>query len=281
MLNSKILLDFCKVFKKLQKKWKVKGLQLILILSTFAIGGSLCGFIGRKLLGFFSVDSGIVWLLLYILLITILWPLCLRGYCSKREPPNMSANIDTASSEYENSVAHPAALPAPKVEPALATADPELYAAWREHVRAGFAQNNTMFRRILDAFMEPYYTTLWMYRILFGLGVVAFVAAIIVSIWLREPLFALVFGGLSVGAFLSYFISRPLRALEENLQLITWLGVIYNSYWTSLATIQDAATVQEDLRKTPAETVAAIEKLIDKQSKLHRKRSEVADATKG
>jgi hypothetical protein len=81
-------------------------------------------------------------------------------------------------------------------------------------VRAGFEQNSTMFRRILDAFMEPYQTTIWMYRILFGLGVVAFVAAIGVSIWLREPMFALVFGGLSVGAFLSYFISRPIRALE-------------------------------------------------------------------
>ena len=204
----------------------------------------------------------------------------------------MTANIDTAAPERstpvhpqaavnEGFVVHPAALPAPKVDAGLLASDPELYAAWREHVRAGFEQNSTMFRRILDAFMEPYYTTIWMYRILFGLGVVAFVAAIVVSIWLREPLFALVFGGLSVGAFLSYFISRPLRALEENLQLITWLGVIYNSYWTSLATIQDAATVQEDLRKTTAETVAAIEKLIDKQSKLHRKRSEVADATKG
>jgi hypothetical protein len=98
------------------------------------------------------------------------------------------------------------------------------------------------------------------------------VAAIGVSIWLREPMFALVFGGLSVGAFLSYFISRPIRALEENLQFITWLGVIYNSYWTSLATIQNPDSVQEELRTTTAETIAAIEKLVDKQSRLQRKR---------
>lgn len=58
MLNSKILLDFCKVFKKLQKKWKVKGLQLILILSTFAIGGSLCGFIGRSYWAFLALTAG-------------------------------------------------------------------------------------------------------------------------------------------------------------------------------------------------------------------------------
>lgn len=195
----------------------------------------------------------------------------------------MTANIDATASKRdtpiplqtvgnEDFVAHPAALPAPKADAGLLAADPELYAAWREHVRAGFEQNSTMFRRILDAFMEPYYTTIWMYRILFGLGVVAFVAAIVVSIWLREPLFALVFGGLSIGAFLSYFVSRPIQALEENLQLITWLGVIYNSYWTSLASIQDPDSVQEELRTTTADTIAAIENLVDKQGRMQRKR---------
>jgi len=179
---------------------------------------------------------------------------------------NIAANPDDLAP------VQPAALPAPKVDLALMAADPELYAAWREQVRAGFAQNNTMFRRILDAFMEPYYTTLWMYRILFGLGVTAFVAAIAVSVWLREPAFALIFGGLSVGAFLGYFISRPIQALEENLQFITWLGIIYNSYWTSLAAIQNPDRVQDELRATTAETVAAIEKLVDRQSRAQRKR---------
>ena len=198
----------------------------------------------------------------------------------------MTANIDATASERDASVAlqaavnegfavHPAALPAPKVNAGLLAADPELYAAWREHVRAGFEQNSIMFRRILDAFMEPYHTTIWMYRILFGLGVLAFVAAIVVSVWLREPLFALVFGGLSIGAFLSYFVSRPIQALEENLQLITWLGVIYNSYWTSLASIQNPDSVQDELRTTTADTIAAIEKLVDKQSRLQRKRPNI------
>ena len=195
----------------------------------------------------------------------------------------MTANIDADASGRdapiplqaavnEGFVAHPAALPAPKVNAGLLAADPELYAAWREHVRTGFEQNSIMFRRILDAFMEPYHTTIWMYRILFGLGVLAFVAAIVVSVWLREPLFALVFGGLSIGAFLSYFVSRPIQALEENLQLITWLGVIYNSYWTSLASIQNPDTVQEELRTTTADTIAAIENLVGTQSRLQRKR---------
>lgn len=185
----------------------------------------------------------------------------------------MTADIDARVNAPQ--LSSPAALPAPQPNEGLLAADPALYAAWRDHVRAGFEQNGIMFQRILDAFMEPYHTTIWMYRILFGLGVLAFVAAIAVSLWLREPLFALVFGGLSVGAFLSYFISRPLQALEENLQLITWLGVIYNSYWTSLAAMQDPGNTQEELRKTTAETIAALEKLVDKQARLQRKRPNV------
>ncbi len=60
---------------KLQKKWKVNGVQLALILCTFAIGGSLTGYIGRKLMPFFGIESKILWLVVYILLITIIWPM--------------------------------------------------------------------------------------------------------------------------------------------------------------------------------------------------------------
>ena len=36
------------MFEKLRQKWKVNVLQLVLILCTFAIGGSLTGFAGKK-----------------------------------------------------------------------------------------------------------------------------------------------------------------------------------------------------------------------------------------
>jgi hypothetical protein len=64
------------MLKKLQEKWKVGIGRLILIITTFALGGSLCGYLGRKLLGFTGMEKGVVWVLLYILLITLLWPLC-------------------------------------------------------------------------------------------------------------------------------------------------------------------------------------------------------------
>jgi hypothetical protein len=63
------------MFEKLQKKWKVNGLNLFLILTTFAVGGSLCGRVGKKLLDLLAVEKGFLWVVLYIVLVTILWPL--------------------------------------------------------------------------------------------------------------------------------------------------------------------------------------------------------------
>ncbi len=63
------------MFQKLKQRWHVNGLNLALIITTFALGGSLCGYAGRKLLALTSLEKGAVWVIIYILLITILWPL--------------------------------------------------------------------------------------------------------------------------------------------------------------------------------------------------------------
>lgn len=64
------------MFDKLKNKWKVNGIQLFLILCTFALGGSLCGYLGRMVLGLFELDKNVLYYVLYILLITLLWPFC-------------------------------------------------------------------------------------------------------------------------------------------------------------------------------------------------------------
>ena len=63
------------MFERLQKKWKVGGLQLFLILCTFAIGGSATGFVGKKIMNALNIQQDWIWAIIYILLITILWPL--------------------------------------------------------------------------------------------------------------------------------------------------------------------------------------------------------------
>ena len=159
-------------------------------------------------------------------------------------------------------------LPQISVSERMRERDPQLYEYWREHVRQGFQRNDEMFCRILKGFMRPYYITITMYATLFAVGVLSFVAAAGLSLWFNQPLYGLIFGGLTVAAFLSFFISRPLRALEENLNLITWLGIVYNTYWTRLLYLMDQPTVQKDLQDAAQDAIKDIEHLLDKYTEL-------------
>ena len=62
------------MFEKLRQKWKVNVFQLVLILCTFAIGGSLTGYAAKKIINLLSIESDWLWTIIYILLVTIIWP---------------------------------------------------------------------------------------------------------------------------------------------------------------------------------------------------------------
>ena len=62
------------MFQKLRQRWRVGAGRLVLILCTFAIGGSLCGYAARKLMELLDAAEGFVWWLLYLLFVTLLWP---------------------------------------------------------------------------------------------------------------------------------------------------------------------------------------------------------------
>lgn len=63
------------MFEKLKKHWNVNSINLALIIATFAFGGSLCGYASRKILLLANMDKGVAWVMLYIILITLLWPI--------------------------------------------------------------------------------------------------------------------------------------------------------------------------------------------------------------
>jgi len=191
-----------------------------------------------------------------------------------KPPYGVPVPRNTSPGRPNGAIPLPDQLPLPPIAEGalLRDVDPILYEAWRDHVREGFEQNSEMFTRVLDAFMEPYYTTVWMYRVLFAVGVVSFIAAVGLSIWTASPWYGLIFGGLSAISFISYFFSRPLQALEENLHFITWLGIIYNSYWTRLAYMFDQKTVQQDLQSATDDAVRELDKLLDKHAQISGRR---------
>jgi len=64
------------MLEKLKARWKVNSINLVLVIATFALGGSLCGYAGRKILLLTNLEKGALWVILYITLVTLLWPLC-------------------------------------------------------------------------------------------------------------------------------------------------------------------------------------------------------------
>ena len=171
----------------------------------------------------------------------------------------------------------PEALPLPLV-PASADGKPfreehpELYQAWCKHIQQGLDNNNVMFRQILEGFMNPYWTTVWMYRILFGVGVASFLVSAYLGVRNGASAGAVFFGGLSMVSLLTYFVSRPLQALEENLQFITWLGVSYNTYWTRLLYTMNSATAQSEIEQTTDDAIEKIKELMGTQTERSKNR---------
>jgi hypothetical protein len=168
-----------------------------------------------------------------------------------------------------NAVALPAPLPPTTADgKPLSELDPTLYKAWSEHISQGFANNNTMFARVLNAFLYPYWLTVVLYVALVLVGVGLFLLGVWLAIGRGEAMFGVISGGLGVGALLAFFVARPLQSLEENLQFITWLGIIYNTYWSQLAVANDTATVKRDLQEITLDTINQIKELQQQHASL-------------
>ena len=149
--------------------------------------------------------------------------------------------------------------------------DRDLLVAWKDHMKEGFKQNNKMFRRVLSAFMLPYWFTVVMYVALFLFGLGAFGLAAVLAAQQQFD-FAAVFGGLSAVTFLAFFISRPLKALEQNVILITWLGIVYNTYWSQLMNATNQETIQKDLDAITNSALNDLRALLAAQGKLSSQR---------
>jgi len=191
----------------------------------------------------------------------------LGGAPAGRDAQTVTPTQPSVSAPADAEARAPMPDPVPGVP--LKEADPELYKAWSKHIQSGFAQNEVMFGRVLNAFMNPYWATVWMYGLLFAVGIVTLAATIYLSLkGVNQPTTWLI-AGMSVASFAAFFIRRPLQSLEENLQFITWLGIIYNTYWTTLVNAQDRNTFVADLDKATETAVTRIKEL----SETHAARS--------
>ncbi|MCE5257677.1 MAG: caspase family protein [Chloroflexi bacterium] len=143
---------------------------------------------------------------------------------------------------------------------------------WASYMSTGFNNMQEMFRNTLKAYMRSYHITLAMYIILFVVALLFFVVAVILGLTTERIGASLAFGALSVATFLVFFMLRPAQALEENLEFISMLGVSFNNYWARLMHLQNAETMQADIKAAADDYNAALAQLIAK-----RKRSQAGN----
>ena len=168
--------------------------------------------------------------------------------------------------------------PAPTTELAeLKEQHPELYQAYVDHVKEGYQNNGRIFDDVRRAFMRSHNSTVAMYWILFAVGAGTVIAAIVLALQ-GNPVISAVFLGVGVASFVGYFISRSILSVEENLLYITWLGVIYNSYWTHLAWATQRDTAQAELDKATTDAIRQLERLVNRHARSAKGRQELADS---
>lgn len=74
MVFEAIIDYIMKSINRLQQKWGVGPVQFWLIMTTFALGGSLSGYLNKQILNLVFLEKNAAYWLIYPLLLTILWP---------------------------------------------------------------------------------------------------------------------------------------------------------------------------------------------------------------
>ncbi len=69
-------MQFCSMLQKLQARWKVNTINLLLILLTFALGGSTCARLAGYILKIYFDEKTFLWWVLYVVMVSGLWPIC-------------------------------------------------------------------------------------------------------------------------------------------------------------------------------------------------------------
>ncbi len=114
---------------------------------------------------------------------------------------------------------------------------------------------------------RSYQTVYLMYCVLFFVGLITAIAAIIKGFTAQngaEAIPSLIFAGLSTASFFTLFITRPLESLERNTFFSSWIVAIMDNYWTRLMYFQNPQTIDTSLKDAISDLVDELSTLADK-----------------
>jgi uncharacterized membrane protein YkgB len=89
-------------------------------------------------------------------------------------------------------------------------------------------------RSTIDQINKAYLSTMLMYKVSFYLGVLLVLVAVAYAIFIQKPLLPLVFGGLGVGDFIAFFITKPPERLQDSRANLAQLQTALFNWFTDL-----------------------------------------------
>lgn len=109
--------------------------------------------------------------------------------------------------------------------------DPKLYDALQDNIQRGLQKNNKLLNTVRGEATALYRKILWIYRVLFLLGISASAASILLAYMFRNSPAMLIastvfMGGIAFVAFLIFFATRPLDTLQKYRGQISWLNSV-------------------------------------------------------
>lgn len=120
---------------------------------------------------------------------------------------------------------------------------------------------STALQNSMDRIGTAFMLYLVMNLTLFGIGIVSFILAVVKS--LGDPsrsdlITSAAYGGLTTVAFLTFFVTKPLKAIDASGAKMAWLLATVNSYWTKLVYMNENETVLEDLQQAQEQFEASM-----------------------
>jgi len=146
--------------------------------------------------------------------------------------------------------------------------DPEVKRAWVEATVKGLDGSPLLFDKILKEFTTPFNLSVGMNVAVFVLGAVVFSVMTAYSLTKNQPYLSAVFGGMDMITVLTFFLRDPIKRLEHDVGFITWVGLVYNSYWIGVTSATNPETFQKDLKEITDNATDSLGKLLDKEKEF-------------
>ena len=144
--------------------------------------------------------------------------------------------------------------------PLVSSVKPE----WQERAEKAEAVMQRSFARTAEMMTALTRANLRLYWTLLGMAIVSLLVAIIVALSGGELGYVAFFAGVTGLAVLAHLLINPMARLERELELVSQLQMINNTYWSRMSSLQPGPGVEEEMRRIHQEASEAMDAVISR-----------------